>query len=307
MAAAPQRRAGNLSAYRDQQFQGSLQEQEAKLRASTTLYVGNLSFYTTEDQIYHLFAKSGDVKRVIMGLDRFTRTPCGFCFVEYYTRSDAEDSIRYVSGTRLDERIIRCDWDAGFIEGRQYGRGKSGGQVRDEFRDDYDAGRGGFGKLIQHRVDKFGPVGYDSQPNRRFERGKRKFLEDGTEEGANDGENDEGDGDRTTDLRLKLQKIREDRGEKGGGDAENPAFGMEENTDPRQETESSAAAVDQQSIGDVIPDDNIEKTDDRTATEAPYNGEKKNGDDEMEAAGTEELNGADNITQELTEEMETES
>lgn len=35
----------------------------------------------------------------------------------------------YINGTRLDDRIIRTDWDAGFIEGRQYGRGKSGGQV----------------------------------------------------------------------------------------------------------------------------------------------------------------------------------
>ena len=47
----------------------------------------------------------------------------------FYTREDAEDAMRYVSGTRLDDRIIRCDWDAGFIEGRQYGRGRSGGQV----------------------------------------------------------------------------------------------------------------------------------------------------------------------------------
>ena len=37
--------------------------------------------------------------------------------------------MRYVSGTKLDERIIRTDWDIGFEEGRQYGRGKSGGQV----------------------------------------------------------------------------------------------------------------------------------------------------------------------------------
>ena len=37
--------------------------------------------------------------------------------------------MSYVNGTRLDDRIIRTDWDAGFIEGRQYGRGKSGGQV----------------------------------------------------------------------------------------------------------------------------------------------------------------------------------
>ena len=37
--------------------------------------------------------------------------------------------MRYVNGTRLDDRIVRTDWDAGFKEGRQFGRGKSGGQV----------------------------------------------------------------------------------------------------------------------------------------------------------------------------------
>ena len=69
------------------------------------------------------------MKRIVMGLDRVKKTPCGFCFVEYYTREDAENCIRYVSGTRLDDRVIRVDWDAGFQEGRQYGRGRSGGQV----------------------------------------------------------------------------------------------------------------------------------------------------------------------------------
>ena len=38
--------------------------------------------------------------------------------------------MRYINGTRLDDRIIRTDWDAGFKEGRQYGRVRSGGQVR---------------------------------------------------------------------------------------------------------------------------------------------------------------------------------
>lgn len=37
--------------------------------------------------------------------------------------------MRYVSGTKLDERVIRCDLDLGYREGRQFGRGKSGGQV----------------------------------------------------------------------------------------------------------------------------------------------------------------------------------
>lgn len=72
---------------------------------------------------------AGDVKRVIMGLDRVKKTPCGFCFVEYYERSDAFNAVCYINGTKLDNRIIRTDWDAGFKEGRQYGRGKSGGQV----------------------------------------------------------------------------------------------------------------------------------------------------------------------------------
>ncbi len=71
-----------------------------------------------------------------MGLDRFNKTPCGFCFVEYYTHQDALDCMKYIGGTKLDERVIRTDLDPGFQEGRQYGRGKSGGQVRDEYREE---------------------------------------------------------------------------------------------------------------------------------------------------------------------------
>ena len=64
-------------------FKGSKYEQEKALKLSTTLYVGNLSFFTTEEQIYELFSKCGDVKKIIMGLDKYKKTPCGFCFVEY--------------------------------------------------------------------------------------------------------------------------------------------------------------------------------------------------------------------------------
>ncbi|XP_031567377.1 nuclear cap-binding protein subunit 2-like [Actinia tenebrosa] len=135
-----------LSAYRDQHFKGSRQDLERLLETSSTLYVGNLSFYTSEEQIYELFSRVGEIKRVVMGLDKIKKTPCGFCFIEYYTREDAFNANRYINGTRLDNRIIRTDFDQGFAEGRQYGRGKSGGQVRDEYREDYDPGRGGFGK-----------------------------------------------------------------------------------------------------------------------------------------------------------------
>ncbi|OXB63991.1 hypothetical protein ASZ78_014755 [Callipepla squamata] len=119
----------DLSQYRDQHFRGTRYDQERLLRKSCTLYVGNLSFYTTEEQIHELFGKSGDIKKIIMGLDKVKKTACGFCFVEYYARGDAENAMRYINGTRLDDRIIRTDWDAGFKEGRQYGRGRSGGQT----------------------------------------------------------------------------------------------------------------------------------------------------------------------------------
>lgn len=125
------------------------QPPEDPLANSTTLYVGNLSFFTTEEQVYELFSKCGEIKRLIMGLDRFNKTPCGFCFVEYFTHQDALDCMKYIGGTKLDERIIRTDLDPGFEEGRQYGRGKSGGQVRDEYREDFDEGRGGLGRALQ--------------------------------------------------------------------------------------------------------------------------------------------------------------
>lgn len=70
----------------------------------------------------------------------------------YYVRDDAEACFKWVNGTRLDDRTIRVDWDIGFKESRQYGRGKSGGQVRDEYRTDYDPGRGGYGKQSQREV-----------------------------------------------------------------------------------------------------------------------------------------------------------
>ena len=42
----------------------------------------------------------------------------------------------------------------GFQEGRQFGRGKHGGQVRDEYRTDYDPGRGGYGKLVESGLNQ---------------------------------------------------------------------------------------------------------------------------------------------------------
>ncbi|KAK7853258.1 nuclear cap-binding protein subunit 2 [Quercus suber] len=120
-----------LSAYRDRRFSGSQEDFERALLASITVYVGNMSFYTTEEQVYELFSRAGEIKKIIMGLDKNTKTPCGFCFVLFYSREDAEDAVKYISGTILDDRPIRVDFDWGFQEGRQWGRGRSGGQMVD--------------------------------------------------------------------------------------------------------------------------------------------------------------------------------
>jgi nuclear cap-binding protein subunit 2 len=126
--------------------------------------------------------RCGQIKRIIMGLDRFQKTPCGFCFVEYTTHQEACDCMRFVNGTKLDERVVRTDLDPGFKEGRQYGRGRSGGQVRDEYRKDFDHSRGGWGKLKEQggRQEEEYDAGYqdpiaDNQPSAL---GKRRRSDD---------------------------------------------------------------------------------------------------------------------------------
>ncbi|ELK09664.1 Nuclear cap-binding protein subunit 2 [Pteropus alecto] len=47
-----------------------------------------------------------------MGLDGVKNTAWSFCFVEYYSRADAENAVRYGNGACLDDPIICTDWDA---------------------------------------------------------------------------------------------------------------------------------------------------------------------------------------------------
>ena len=120
---------GAPSSYRDRSYQGTEEELARDLARTSTLYVGNLSFYTSEEQIHALFSKCGPVKRIVMGLDRNNKTPCGFCFVEYFDRKGALLCKKFLDGTKLDDRFVRIDLDPGFREGRQFGRGRRGGQV----------------------------------------------------------------------------------------------------------------------------------------------------------------------------------
>jgi len=152
------------SEYFDKTRKLSPEEYFKRLAQSSTLYVGNLSIYTREEAIYELFSRCGQIKLFKIGLNKLNNTPCGFCFIEYNTREEAEYAIDCVSRTYLDDRIIRCDWDIGFEEGRQYGRGKSGGQVRDEFRTYEDPGRG---ELIKKKDENYQNRERDDRGNYR--------------------------------------------------------------------------------------------------------------------------------------------
>lgn len=129
------------SMYWDRSHYDSPESQMKALAKSSTLYIGNLAFSTRSSHIRSHFGQIGTVKEVHMGLDRFRKTPCGFCFVVYQDREDALQAVAYLSGTKLDGRVIRVELDAGFQPGRQYGRGASGGQVRDDRRTTADPAR----------------------------------------------------------------------------------------------------------------------------------------------------------------------
>ncbi|GAB5367737.1 hypothetical protein AAMO2058_001256700 [Amorphochlora amoebiformis] len=126
--------------YQDTKFQGDGDEMDRLKSISSTLYVGNLKYTTSEEQLYELFSKCGIVKRIVMGIDRFEKTPCGFCFVEFFERKDCLRAIECLSSTKLDDQVIRCEIDHGFENGRQYGRGNVGGQRRHELPK-YEQGR----------------------------------------------------------------------------------------------------------------------------------------------------------------------
>lgn len=58
------------SAYMDKQSKFEEEEYTRKLMNTCTLYVGNLSFFSTESQIFSLFKSVGEVKSLIMGLNK---------------------------------------------------------------------------------------------------------------------------------------------------------------------------------------------------------------------------------------------
>jgi cold-inducible RNA-binding protein len=89
----------------------------------TRLYVGNLTFSTTEDQLRGLFERSGvQVTDVHMVTDRETGRPRGFAFVEVANAAQATDAIRALNGANVDGRTLTVN-EAREREGGGGGRG----------------------------------------------------------------------------------------------------------------------------------------------------------------------------------------
>src|SRR5260370_25704445 len=65
----------------------------------TNIYVGNLDFSASEDQLQTLFAAHGAVKTVTAVTDRDTGQPPGFAFVEMTNPAEARDAIRTLNGS----------------------------------------------------------------------------------------------------------------------------------------------------------------------------------------------------------------
>jgi cold-inducible RNA-binding protein len=70
------------------------------------LYVGNLSFSTTEDRLQAEFGNHGQVDEVAVITDRDTGRPRGFAFVTMNNESEARAAIEGLNGTELDGRTI---------------------------------------------------------------------------------------------------------------------------------------------------------------------------------------------------------
>lgn len=73
------------------------------------LYVGNLSYATTEDELRTLFAQAGTVESATLIKDRDTGSSKGFAFVEMSNQSEAEKAISMFNGYNMGDRALKVN------------------------------------------------------------------------------------------------------------------------------------------------------------------------------------------------------
>ena len=105
----------------------------------TKLYVGNLSFNTTETDLQDLFAQAGPVQEVALMQDKFTGKSRGFAFVTMATEADAQTAITQFNGKTVEGRPLTVN-EARPREARPPGGGGGG-----RGGGGYGGGGGGYG------------------------------------------------------------------------------------------------------------------------------------------------------------------
>lgn len=104
----------------------------------TKLYIGNLSYNTTEESLRAAFGADGrGVTEVSIITDRETGRPRGFAFVQMASPADAQAAISALDGQQLDGRTLRVS------EARERAGGGGGGGGRGPYRGDGGGGGGG--------------------------------------------------------------------------------------------------------------------------------------------------------------------
>tara|TARA_B100000949_G_C13961404_1_gene317113 strand:- start:291 stop:572 length:282 start_codon:yes stop_codon:yes gene_type:complete len=73
------------------------------------IYVGNLSYGVTEDELQQLFVEYGSVVSANLIMDRDTGNPKGFGFVEMENQADAEKAIKELDGSSIKGRSIKVN------------------------------------------------------------------------------------------------------------------------------------------------------------------------------------------------------
>lgn len=94
---------------------------------SNKLFVGNLSFDTTENDLQDAFAAYGTVTEASLMMDRMTNRPRGFGFVTMSTPEEAQKAIAGLHGKDLGGRALTVNVARPREEGAGRGRGGSGG------------------------------------------------------------------------------------------------------------------------------------------------------------------------------------
>lgn len=93
---------------------------------STKLYVGNLAFGTTSEQLQELFAQAGTVQSASVVEDRETGRSRGFAFIEMSTNAEAAAAIEQFNGKEIDGRALKVN-EAKPRENRGGGGGRNFG------------------------------------------------------------------------------------------------------------------------------------------------------------------------------------